>query len=625
MKQLQLRLHSINKNYSKGKTMEFENKKLRSVAEAAARIMMGEKALHPNQQKLDVHEPEKDKLTSHDFKKLRTMKKEETMHEESCDCGDCPSDKDMKKEEVELEEMDKEGYTATRDGDDYTKGKQITVKPKSVMSSKSATSSAFRQLNKAFNKDSEKKDMKKEEVDLDEARSVNLKAGKVGNEVHMSKWMQDHTKKNKSTGSSDAWNEYHGKGTVTHLGKDGHVKVKSHDTGMTHKFDYYGKGVGRDSEDMSVHGSKDDIHSLRNVKEEVDLDEGKMGQLDADLKDLSHADFQKEYGKPKHHYDPSNFKKPVQPGKEMDRAKSLAQRAMASMKKEEVEELEEMFPGTPEYEKKYGKAPQDMKKGEKKKTTQGEMEKTGKGVVHRRKFSEMVESYTEGGVKGLFKTLAEEPTSAEFDAQLDDAKQRAAGTKKQPEVSKPAVQAVKNEEVELTLEDFTPEELEEFMQTEDYEQLDELSKATLGSYVKKASVDSTISRKLATDFEHRGDRAKKPSMKASNYELEKEYKRKSWKRRDNINKAVDRLTKEGVEQVEEQTHTTVEFIDYNDVNGVKYAEIDLAERKLTDAETGKKEEIVKSMKKGLSGFKERYGKDAKSVMYATATARAKGD
>jgi hypothetical protein len=187
------------------------------------------------------------------------MKKEETMHEESCECGSCPSDKDMKKEEVELEEMDKEGYTATRDGDDYTKGKQITVKPKSVMSSKSATSSAFRQLNKAFNKDSEKKDMK---------------------------------------------------------------------------------------------------------KEEVELDEGKMGQLDADLKDLSHDEFTKEYGKPKHHYDPSNFKKPVQKGQEMNRAKALAQRAMASMKKEEVEQIEEMFPGSPEYEKKYGKAPQDLTKGE---------------------------------------------------------------------------------------------------------------------------------------------------------------------------------------------------------------------------------------------------------------------
>jgi hypothetical protein len=39
----------------------------------------------------------------------------------------------------------------------------------------------------------------------------------------------------------------------------------------------------------------------------------------------------------------------------------------------------------------------------------------------------------------------------------------------------------------------------------------------------------------------------------------------------------------------------------------------------------KKEEIVMSMKKGMAGFKERYGKDAKSVMYATATKQAKGE
>jgi hypothetical protein len=279
-----------------------------------------------------------------------------------------------------------------------------------------------------------------------------------------------------------------------------------------------------------------------------------------------------------------------------------------------------MFPGTPEYEKKYGKAPQDMKKGEKKKTTQGEMEKTGKGVVHRRKFSEMVESYSEGGVKGLFKTLAEEPTSAEFDAQLDDAKKRAAGTKKQPDVAKAAVQAVQNEEVELTLEDFTPEELEEFMQTEEYEQLDELSKATLGSYVKKASkdVEKKTVNKTQKDMQDRvmfqgvssGRKQSNAAQKGIN------------KRQSGIGKAVDKMTKE---EIEEQTHTTVEFIDYNDVNGVKYTEIDLAERKLTDAETEKKEDTVKSMKKGLAGFKERYGKDAKSVMYATATARAKGE
>ena len=113
-------------------------------------------------------------------------------------------------------------------------------------------------------------------------------------------------------------------------------------------------------------------------------------------------------------------------------------------------------------------------------------------------------------------------TSAEFDAQVADVKQRASGTKKQAEVSKPAVQAVQNEE----------------------------------------------------------------------------------------------------------THTTVQVIDFDPVNGVQQSEIDLTdiqERTLTEPETKKKEEIVKSMKKGLAGFKARYGDRAKSVMYATATKQAKGE
>jgi hypothetical protein len=39
----------------------------------------------------------------------------------------------------------------------------------------------------------------------------------------------------------------------------------------------------------------------------------------------------------------------------------------------------------------------------------------------------------------------------------------------------------------------------------------------------------------------------------------------------------------------------------------------------------KKEEVVKSMKKGMTGFKDRYGDRAKEVMYATATKIAKKD
>lgn len=49
----------------------------------------------------------------------------------------------------------------------------------------------------------------------------------------------------------------------------------------------------------------------------------------------------------------------------------------------------------------------------------------------------------------------------------------------------------------------------------------------------------------------------------------------------------------------------------------------LYEKKLTDAEMSKREEIVKSMKKGAKGFKSRYGERAKEAMYATATKQAK--
>ena len=64
-----------------------------------------------------------------------------------------------------------------------------------------------------------------------------------------------------------------------------------------------------------------------------------------------------------------------------------------------------------------------------------------------------------------------------------------------------------------------------------------------------------------------------------------------------------------------------EDMDINAINGVQMSTIE--EKKLTEPETNKKEEVVKSMKKGLAGFKARYGDRAKSVMYATATKIAK--
>lgn len=46
---------------------------------------------------------------------------------------------------------------------------------------------------------------------------------------------------------------------------------------------------------------------------------------------------------------------------------------------------------------------------------------------------------------------------------------------------------------------------------------------------------------------------------------------------------------------------------------------------MSDKEMKKREDIVKGMKKNLKSFKARYGKDAESVMYATANKMAQAD
>ena len=56
--------------------------------------------------------------------------------------------------------------------------------------------------------------------------------------------------------------------------------------------------------------------------------------------------------------------------------------------------------------------------------------------------------------------------------------------------------------------------------------------------------------------------------------------------------------------------------------GYKKEEVELEEKEMTSADKTERERIVKGMKKGFAGFKQRYGKDAKSVMYATATKQA---
>lgn len=67
----------------------------------------------------------------------------------------------------------------------------------------------------------------------------------------------------------------------------------------------------------------------------------------------------------------------------------------------------------------------------------------------------------------------------------------------------------------------------------------------------------------------------------------------------------------------------IEGEDLAKLRSMKKEEVNLPiEEEMTDAQIKKREEIIKSMKKNMAGFKNRYGDRAKNVMYATATKMA---
>jgi hypothetical protein len=99
---------------------------------------------------------------------------------------------------------------------------------------------------------------------------------------------------------------------------------------------------------------------------------------------------------------------------------------------------------------------------------------------------------------------------------------------------------------------------------EEVEQVNELKKSTLGSYIKKASDDvatkSALTRHFAT--KSRDEKEKQNYTQArKDDETSNKLFNKSWKRRQGIAKAVDRLAKEEVEQVDEVIGNTTGYSD----------------------------------------------------------------
>ena len=122
---------------------------------------------------------------------------------------------------------------------------------------------------------------------------------------------------------------------------------------------------------------------------------------------------------------------------------------------------------------------------------------------------------------------------------------------------------VKHTNEELYLEDYTLEEIQDFMVSEDFEQLDELSKTTLGSYVKKAGqqrVNMANKEKELDDTVNGLQRAKHnvdddsySALSAAQDRVSKQRNAvtdKSLSRAQGIHTAIKKLTKEQVEEIE---------------------------------------------------------------------------
>jgi len=105
--------------------------------------------------------------------------------------------------------------------------------------------------------------------------------------------------------------------------------------------------------------------------------------------------------------------------------------------------------------------------------------------------------------------------------------------------------ALTNEDCEEIFEGLTFDDIIEMMLEEEYEQLDELSKATLGSYIKKASKDVGSKNFTSGFFDRDADDygENMPAKRKSYAALQKGDKRQA-----GLEKATDRLTKESVDE-----------------------------------------------------------------------------
>lgn len=185
------------------------------------------------------------------------------------------------------------------------------------------------------------------------------------------------------------------------------------------------------------------------------------------------------------------------------------------------------------------------------------------------------------------KGMKEEASNDEFHAEVKKAKEKSLG-KQTADVAKPAVSAVKQESVE---------------------QVDEatMTHITLGQKVKNSD----------------GGHNQNVHYKGKKIGSIESYKHRTGLRYGSKHDASGE--QEAGSRSPEEAVSFVRTAHAEHLKSMKEEVEQVNERQMTEPEMKKREKIVKGMKKGVEGFKARYGDRAKNVMYATATKQAMKD
>lgn len=156
----------------------------------------------------------------------------------------------------------------------------------------------------------------------------------------------------------------------------------------------------------------------------------------------------------------------------------------------------------------------------------------------------------------------------------------------------------------MDLEQYTLEDIEDFMQTEEYEQLDELSKQTLGRYVlrnheksaslarEKADNDDAQSKAMSIDYGSNREASKhmKPVRDAL-HDAGKKIQHKTYQRQMGMYRAVKKLTKEGTEPC----LALIQAIEESKASDITAIFDKIMAQKLSEAIEDKKVEIAESI------------------------------